>query len=256
MPAISYRRITQQPDRLPTTTKEERDGIHAVIIPDQRPARIGSITGHSTEVRRFDSLRRSRVSASSTSSAAREGSVTGHLQYPRYMTVLTVPLHDYTVDIEPDHGAIGRRVDDAIRERFTGHKIVARGLSADDHPGHDVDELINIILTSGTDRYDPDRPGDRYAAIGGKRIDLFGFRRAVTPRMNLFANLSWGFYHGSIEIHGHPTRLDIVTIYDARQLRAVLHQYEGRPDRKRDGFRFADPQRPAAAVLGIVKLDR
>src|SRR5690625_4913890 len=172
------------------------------------------------------------------------------------MTVLPVPLQDYRVDAEPDHSKIGRRVDGVICEHFAGRKIVARGLSADDHPNRTVDDLIVTILATGTDRYDPDRRGDRYANIGAKHIDLFGFRRTVTPRMELFAALSWGFYHGAIEIHGHPTRLDIVTIYDANRLRAVLHQYEGRSDRKRDGFRFVDPQHRAVAVLGVLKLDR
>ena len=172
------------------------------------------------------------------------------------MVGVTVPLPQYSVADEPDHAVNGRLVDDAIREHLTRRVIVSRGLSADDHPGYTVDDLIDITLTIGTDRYDPNRTGDRYANIGGKHIDLFGFRRTVTPRMKLFANLSWGFYHGSIEVHGHPTRLDIVTMYDARQLQAVLHQYEGRPDPKRDGFRFADPHHAADAALGIVKLNR
>lgn len=172
------------------------------------------------------------------------------------MTVLTVPLPDYTVHTEPDHAEIGRRVDDVIREHFAGRKIVARGISADDHPDRTIDDLVTTILTTGTDRYDPHRQGDRYDNIGGKHIDLFGCRRTVTPRMRLFADLSWGFYHGSIEIHRHPTRLDIVTIYDSTQLRAVLHQYAGRADRKRDGFRFTDPPHRAAAVLGVLRLDR
>ena len=172
------------------------------------------------------------------------------------MTVLTVPLPDYTVGTEPDHSTIGRQVDDVIREHFAGRKIVARGVSADNHSGRSVDDLISIIVSSGTDRYDPRRQGDRYSNIEGKHIDLFGVRRTVTPRMRLFAALSWGFYHGAIEIHGQPIRLDIVTIYDARRLRAVLHQYEGRPDRKRDGFRFVDSLDRAGAVLGVLKLDR
>lgn len=172
------------------------------------------------------------------------------------MTVITVPLPEYQVRTEPDHRAISRPVDAAIRANFAGLKIVARGVSAVDHPDLSVDELIKIILSTGTDRYDPDRIGDRYANIGNKHIDLFGFRRTVTPTMRLFDQLSWGFYHGSIEIHGRPTRLDIVSIYDANQLRAVLHQYAGREERKRDGFRFVDPEHKAEAVLGVIKLGR
>ena len=172
------------------------------------------------------------------------------------MSVLSVPLKEYTVDAEPDHVKIGRQVDDVIRKHFEGRKIVARGVSADDHADLTVDDLISIIMATGTDRYDPHRPGDRYSNIGGKQIDLFGISRTVTRRMRLFANLSWGFYHGSIEIRGHPTRLDIVTIYDASKLRAVLHQYQGRADLKRDGFRFKDGHDRRAAVLGVLKLGR
>lgn len=172
------------------------------------------------------------------------------------MTVITVPLPEYQVSSEPDHRRIARPVDAAIRDNFPGQVIIARGVSADDHPGLTVDELITIILRLGTDRYDPDRAGDRYANIENKHIDLFGFRRTVTPKMRLFAQLSWGFYHGSIEIHGRPTRLDIVSIYDATRLRAVRHQYEGRADRKRDGYRFVDPAHKTAALLGVIRLGR
>lgn len=172
------------------------------------------------------------------------------------MTVVTVPLPEYTESSEPDHRALGRRVDAAIRANFGGATIVARGVSADDHEDLDADGLIKIILAVSTDRYDPNREGDRYDNVEGEHIDLFGFRRTVTGRMRLFDQLSWGFYHGSIEIHGHPTRLDIVTIYDATRLRSVLHHYRGREDRKRDGFRFIDPDRKTDAVLGVIKLGR
>lgn len=172
------------------------------------------------------------------------------------MNVITVPLPEYQVRTEPDHRRIGRRVDEAINTGFPGAKIVGRGLSADDHDELTVDELIKIIVATGTDRYDPDRIGDRYDNLEGRHIDFFGMRRTVRPRMRLFEALSWGFYHGSIEIHGRPTRLDIVSIYDATQVRAVLHQYEGREDLKRDGFRFVHPDRKAAALLGVIKLGR
>lgn len=172
------------------------------------------------------------------------------------MTVIPVSLPDYQVQSEPDHRAIGRRVDAVITSHFSGATIIARGLSADDHPQLTVEELINIILTTGTDRYDPKRTGDRYANVQDKRIDLFGFRRTVRPRMHLFEQLSWGFYHGAIEVRGRPERLDIVTIYDATHLRSVLHRYQGREDWKRDGFRFVDPDHKAAAVLGVIQLGR
>ncbi|MGW5361765.1 hypothetical protein [Actinopolymorpha pittospori] len=162
----------------------------------------------------------------------------------------------YRVDTEPDHRAIGAVVDAEIKRYFMGRTVVVRGIGSQDHPGRTVDELVEIIRRYGTDRYDPTRKGLGYENLENKHIDLFAIRRKVTPRMRLFKDLSWGFYHGSIAVHGKPTRLDILTIYDAAKLRQVIHQYEGRTDRKRDGFAFRDPERQQEALLGIAKLSR
>ncbi|HVX48071.1 MAG TPA: hypothetical protein VHA05_01810 [Candidatus Saccharimonadales bacterium] len=168
--------------------------------------------------------------------------------------ILTVELPRYTVETEPDHKSIGKVVDEVIKQNFAGQVIVVRGISSNQHPDKSDDELIETIKKTGTDRYDPERAGDRYENIDGKRIDLFAFRRKVTPSMELFKDISWGFYHGSKEIHGEPVRIDILTIYDATQLKAVVHQYEGRDDIKRDGYIFKNPDNKAAALLGIIKI--
>lgn len=167
--------------------------------------------------------------------------------------VFTVNLPEYKVDTEPNHKVIGKIVDDCLREHFLGQTVVVRGLSSDEHQ-KSVDELIEIIKRSGTDRYDPERVGDRYENIKDKHIDLFAFRRKITKRTQLFKDLSWGFYHGAIAIHGKPVRLDILTIYDASQLKAVVHQYEGRTDTKRDGFVFRNPSDKVGALKAVIKI--
>ncbi|MBI3494635.1 hypothetical protein HY004_01475 [Candidatus Saccharibacteria bacterium] len=170
------------------------------------------------------------------------------------MRLIVVNLPQYRVDTEPNHKVIGKIVDKVIQENFTGKTIVVRGVSSSAHSDKSVDELVEIIKDSGTDRYDQKRIGDRYENIKGKHIDLFAFRRKVTPRMEVFKDISWGFYHGSRTIHGKPVRIDILTVYDASQLRAVVHQYEGRDDIKRDGFVFKNPSDKKSAVLGIIKI--
>lgn len=170
------------------------------------------------------------------------------------MKILSVAIPQYSVQKEPDHEAIGRVVDTVIKENFLGQTVIVRGLSSTAHPGKTVDELVEIIKQEGTDRYDPERIGDRYENIKGKHIDLFAFRRKVTPTMKLFKDISWGFYHGAKAIHGKPIRIDLLTIYDASQLNAVVHQYEGREDIKRDGFIFKNPEDKSAALLAVVKV--
>lgn len=170
------------------------------------------------------------------------------------MKLLSIEVPQYTVEKEPDHRTIGKVVDKVIKDNFLGQTIIVRGLSSKAHPGKTIDELTEIIKREGTDRYDPERIGDRYENIKGKHIDLFAFRRKVTPRMQLFKDISWGFYHGAKAIHGEPVRIDILTVYDAAQLKAVVHQYEGREDIKRDGFVFKDSANKAAALLAIISI--
>ncbi|HEY6740471.1 MAG TPA: hypothetical protein VI076_16630 [Actinopolymorphaceae bacterium] len=168
--------------------------------------------------------------------------------------VYRVDVPHYRIDTEPDHNAVGRLVDAEIKKHFMGCTVIARGISSSAHPGKSRADLVEIIQEKGTDRYDPHRKGDRYENLENKHIDLFAFRRKVTPRMRLFKDVSWGFYHGSIMIHGAPVRIDLLTLYDAAKMKVVLHQYEGREDKKRDGYVFRDPERKVDALLGILHI--
>ena len=168
--------------------------------------------------------------------------------------VFVVNVSEYTVDAEPDFAAVGKKVDDVLRQHFMGQTVVVRGVSSNAHPNLSVDQLVKTIQRLGTDRYDPERAGDRYENVAGKHIDIFAFRRKVTSRMRLFKDIAWGFYHGSKEIHGEPVRIDLLLVYDAAQLRRVTHRYEGRPRAKRDGFVFVNPTTKPAALLAALKI--
>lgn len=52
-------------------------------------------------------------------------------------------------------------------------------MGSHEHEGKLVDELIDIIKTTGTDRYDPKRIGDRYTNVGDKYLDLCALRRTI-----------------------------------------------------------------------------
>lgn len=168
--------------------------------------------------------------------------------------VIALSVPDYQVAVVPDHNAIGKVVDDELRKYFMGQSIVARGIGSGEHPGKTIDELVEIIKQDGTDRYDVNRKGDRYENIQGKHIDLFGFRRKVGPNMQLFKDVVYGFYYSALGIHGKAVRIDILIIYDATKLKAVVHQYDGRTDKKRDGFVFRDSAHKQNALLGIIKI--
>lgn len=168
--------------------------------------------------------------------------------------VFSVAVPEYQVETEPNHRAVGKIVDAVIKEHFLGQTLVVRGIGSLEHPGKSVDGLIATIQALGTDRYDPARKGDRYENVAGKHIDFFAFRRKIMPTTELFKDISWGFYHGAKKIHGRPVRIDILLLYDASQLKAILHRYADRIDAKRDGFVFKDPTNKQTALLGIIKI--
>lgn len=170
------------------------------------------------------------------------------------MKVLNVHLPHYNLDSEPDHKSIGKPVDELLKQHFMGQTVLIRALGSMEHPGKTVDELIKIIETNGTDRYDPERPGDRYVNIQGRYIDLYALRRTISPRTKLFWQLSWSFYQSPLKTRGYPVKVDILVIYDPKELKAVVHQPEGHPYVKRDGFVFKHPEDKAAAMLGIIKI--
>ncbi len=171
------------------------------------------------------------------------------------MKLLEITIPEYSVETEPDHKAIGKPVDDLLKQNFMGEKVLIRGLGSMEHPDKSIDEVVEIIKTTGTDRYDPKRIGDRYTNVGDKYFDLCALRRTISPRSEIFWQLSWSFYNSPLRERGYPVKVDIVTIYDAKQLKAVTYspaRHRGRI--MRDGFVFRKPDDKAAAILGIIKI--
>jgi hypothetical protein len=171
------------------------------------------------------------------------------------MKLIRIDLPEYSIKVEPDHKALGNIVDQELKKHFMGQSILVRGIASSEHPDKTIDELMDIIKQTGTDRYDPKRKGDRYENIDNKHIDFFAFPYMVNNQSSIFADVVYGFYHSAIGVHGKPQRIDILTIYDATKMKKVVHQYEGRDDIKEDGYVFNDIKNRVDAILGIVRID-
>ncbi len=173
--------------------------------------------------------------------------------YHKYMKRIEIAVPEYTVESEPNYESIGRKIDNALMNNFSGDEILLRGIGSSEH-NIDREELIQTIITTGTDRYDEARRGDRYENVDNKHIDLFAFEETVHEHMNLGWQVIYGFYHSAISVHGRPTKIDILTIYDASYFDVVEHRYHGRTDIKTDGFAFKDGVEKSNAVIGIIEL--
>lgn len=174
--------------------------------------------------------------------------------YDIVMKHLSINLPQYTVEHEPDIDRISKAIDDVIKREFKGKSIVVRGIASSEHPGKSVQDLIGIISESGTDKYNPDRVGDRYENIDNKHIDLFGVPAVVSDVSEIAQVIIWGFYHSAKAIHGQPVKIDILIVYDADKLEQVHHQYKGRDDIKNDGFAFKNSNSKPDALLGIIQI--
>lgn len=171
--------------------------------------------------------------------------------------VYKIRLPEYRVDTQPDFDLIGGKIDIGLKKNFMNKEVVVRVIGSQEHPNKTVEELIEIIKTTGTDRYDPEKKGDRYENIEGKHIDFFAMPFLITESGEYFKFLVEPFYSYPSLIRGAPPiRIDIATIYDPIQLEIVEHQYEGREGEiKKDGYIFKDKDRKPEAIIGIIHIE-
>lgn len=170
------------------------------------------------------------------------------------MKILKIAIPEYTIHKDPDIELIGRKLDQLLCSKFSGKEVLLRGVASSEHKSKTISELVEIIRSTGTDRYDPEIVGDRYDNVDGRDIDIFAFDTKVDSSTRIFDQMIYGFYHSALGIHGRPMRIDIVTVYDAQKMERVSHRYEGRDDIKEDGFIFRWPHNRPDAVLGIIQI--
>lgn len=156
---------------------------------------------------------------------------------------------------KPDFAKFGKIIDDELKKHFLGKHVVLRVIGSMEHPNKSIDELISIISTTGTDRYDPFRKGDRYENLENKKIDFFALDFVIDKNEGYSENFLEPFYFWAVADRGYPIRIDIMIIYDYSKLEQVEHTYQGRENEiKRDGFCFKDQNNKNKAILGIIKI--
>jgi uncharacterized ferredoxin-like protein len=172
------------------------------------------------------------------------------------MTIMIIDVNcpNYTLDDNLDLGAVAARIDNALFENFEGKDVVLRAISSAAHT-MPKEKLVSLIEKTGYDRYDPEREGDRYENINNKHIDFFGLACKAQRGNELALLLLEGFHIYGSRYHGRSSpKMDIWLVYDKSQLKEVVHQYEGRSDKKRDGFVFRDANAKPETLLGILNI--
>ena len=142
------------------------------------------------------------------------------------MKVIEISAPEYKIDSKPDYMAVGTKIDRLIGSSFEDGKYVVRAIGSSDHPGKSLDEVAEIILKLGTDKYDPDRKevgdfsaynhhfqGSSFEIAKGK---LAGDERKVY--VSVFGDIVYHFYEYTPFDRGYPVRIDILMIYHADKL--------------------------------------
>ena len=182
--------------------------------------------------------------------------------------IVTVSTPEYTVGEKPDYIKIGKKVDEVIERNFSDRKYIYRAIGIDDHPGLSLDELIAIILESGTDKYDGERRGichEQFSAydydIQAGSFEIKDSKIVINDSDNyptLFGDTIYDFYKNAPLDRGYPVRIDIMILYDSHMLEPAELTVPGAkgvdPRLEKYLYKFKDRKNIKKALLGIVKI--
>jgi hypothetical protein len=176
--------------------------------------------------------------------------------------IITISIPEYTVNTQPDYATIGTKIDKAIEENFEG-VFLERALSITDHPQYNLEQLVDIIVKTGTDKYDPNRKGVSYEEFEPYNNNLqAGSIEIQKGKLSepYGAGLIKLFYENVLLDRGYRLRIDIILLYDPKQMiqaEKVDNTKPGtQPDLEQYLWRFRDPDHKPKALLGIIKILR
>ncbi|MFH1780638.1 MAG: hypothetical protein ABH841_01360 [Candidatus Nealsonbacteria bacterium] len=136
-----------------------------------------------------------------------------------------------------------------------------RALSITDHPQHTVDQLADIILKTGTDKYDPDRKGVAHKEFEPYRPDLQAGLLTVENGKIVGESFSEDvrrFYEKALLDRGYRLRIDLLVLYDPKQMaqaEKVDYTKPGtQPHLEKYLWRFRYPEHKPDVLVGIIKI--
>ena len=183
-------------------------------------------------------------------------------------SVIHIPAPEYDVSGTPDYARIGGRVDAAMAARLGDGTYVARAIGSSDHEGKTVEELTDLILELGTDKYLPGKPEVAASDFRGYDHDFHGTSFELTGGRiapdrereipSLFGDIIYHFREHAPLDRGYPVRIDVLIIYRRAMLQRATLADPSAP-RVREGlerhlFRFENRRKKRDAVAAVVQI--
>lgn len=176
--------------------------------------------------------------------------------------IVTISIPEYTLDNQPDYSVVGAKIDKALSENFEGTHLL-RALSIADHPQYTLDELVDIILKTGTDKYDPNRKGVAHEEFEPYKPDIQAGTIEVKDGKLISESFSEDvkrFYENTLIDRGYRLRIDLLVLYDPKQLIKAEKVDSAKPSvaphLEEYLWKFKNPELKQNAIMGIIKITK
>lgn len=181
--------------------------------------------------------------------------------------VIEIHLPEYDIKKKPNYLMLGKKVDSVLKKSFSDGKYILRSIGSGDHKGFSLNKLANIVLKTGTDKYDPKRKGVCHDEFSGYDYDIqaetFEIKKSKLivegkKYPTLFGEIVHHFYEHTPLDRGHAVRIDLLLIYDPKKMVKArkINPKAQSVRRKLINFlyKFKDSKNKKDALLGIVKI--
>ena len=174
--------------------------------------------------------------------------------------IITISIPGYTLEAQPDYSAVGAKIDQALSENFEGTHLL-RALSIVDHPQYSLDELADIILKTGTDKYDPNRKGVAHEEFEPYQPDIQSGKVVIENNKIIGESFSEDirrFYENTLLDRGYRLRIDLLVLYDPEHLIRAKKIDNTKPSvashLEEYLWKFKDPDHKRNSLVGIIKI--
>lgn len=174
--------------------------------------------------------------------------------------IITISIPEYKIDSQPNYQKVGAQIDAALQSNFEG-TFLLRALSVADHPKLTLDQFADIIIKTGTDKYDPIRKGVAHEEFDPYKPDIQAGEIVIKDGKLLGESFSEDvrrFYENTLLDRGYRLRIDLIVLYDPTQMVQAEKVDMDKPNvdehLQQYLWRFRDPDQKPNAVKGIIKI--
>ncbi len=181
--------------------------------------------------------------------------------------IIEVHIPEYAVKNKPDYLKIGKKMDRVLGKNFQNGKYILRSIGSRDHLNLSMEELVKIILKTGTDKYDSKKRGVAHEEFSGYDYDIqagtFEIKDSKIVINNedrvpsVFGDIVYHFCEHAPLDRGYAVRIDLLLVYDTKKLmRAKKFNSKARSVRKglnKYLYKFKTENKKDA-LLGVIKV--